>query len=405
MGLGGGMLTASKSRSWSAMLQRGGGLMDRLAGSVTPVGRTALLKQALEARERGNIAAAFWLLDEAYGQSPEHMEVCAAFWDVAVEYANQQAAVPAVLHLIAVHASAGESELARQYWCELIAFDPDALASPITLSRILPCLVERAEAASQAGEADTREGRALLCALRAIVSEQNEGLTSGIAYRVAEIARSIDRETALRAARLGSEADDLHEVKRERLKEWARELEADDVIDALMVEPVAETGAEIDAPEPDPLPLLEPEPIEDDESLRVRTMQGEITGLDPEQVVLSVCDGRQVKIDFAAIEAVAVAEIERDEGAHIFVADFVLGLDERDALRTVRVRASELEALTTLADGQQIPVRDLVAIILNRSKARALPDDDALLTDSFERFDSFRSYREWLSYWGRESLR
>ncbi len=375
------VLVEEKTRAWDGVFQLGGDLMDRLAGSVKEVTRTSLLRQAIDARERGNTAAAFWLLEEEHSHRPDDPDVCSAFWDVAVEYANQKAAVSAVQTLICRHAGAGELELARQYWCELADFDRDALAPPAALSRILPSLLGRVEDPHEDEIEYARDRNALLCGLRAIVSEHNEGLTAGVAYRAVEIAKSFDPETALRAARFCIEAPDLHEVKRERLVEWVRDLESEAKDDC-------------------PVPL----PRQSGSRIRVKTMQGDITRLDRQEVALAVPDGREVTIDFASIEAVAVAEVEREPGEVVFVTDLLLAHErESGALRTVRTIAPALDAMVELMDAPPIRMRDLVAIILNRSGAVALPDYDSLLGDRIERFDCFKSYQARLTQWERAS--
>ncbi len=229
---------SKKSRLWGSLAQRGGVLVDRLAGSVKDVARNPLLKQALEAHARGNLPAAFWLLAEASEADDEDIDVCVAFWDVAVEYDHQSAAAPAVKRLIHHYASRGEFELASQYWFELVNFDPAACAQPAALIRMLPLLQEQAEREQDEKKAPMRN-EALLRALRAVMDDANEGLTTGVAMRVAEIARELDPETALRAAHHCLGASSLHEVKRAKLIDLILELDPE---------------ARIEPPPPDPGP-------------------------------------------------------------------------------------------------------------------------------------------------------
>ncbi len=106
---GGGSRGELKASRWGSLVSRGGGLVDRLTGSVKEgvkeAGRAGLFKQALAARERGNLAAAFYLLEEDYRDRPEDVDLASAFWDVAVEDQRAADATSAVSSLIRRYAS------------------------------------------------------------------------------------------------------------------------------------------------------------------------------------------------------------------------------------------------------------------------------------------------------------
>ncbi len=233
--------TGKESR-WGSLLQRSGGLVDRLTDSVKEVGRSTLLKQGLEARERGNLPAAYWLLDEEFRSRPDDLEVCVAFWDAAVDYDQPENAVKAVACLIEKHASGAEVELACQYWYELVGFDLSAVVSPSALARLLPTLQQNEEECEEEKDKALKSA-ALISALRAIVNRSNEGLTVGVALRVAELARELDPDSALEAARFCLDSEGLHDVKRRRL-----------VSLVLYLDP----GADIEMPEPDPSEFAPP---------------------------------------------------------------------------------------------------------------------------------------------------
>jgi len=257
---------------WSSLVARGGGLVDRLTGSVVAgvkeVARSPLLKQALDARERGNRAAAFHLLVEEFGQHPEEEDVASAFWDVALAYGRPAEAARAVASLICRHAPMGSGELAIQYWVEFCGAVPDALVEPSALARIAPQLIESWQAEEDETLREERQG-VMLCALRAIVHPDNEDLATGVAMRTAELAREIDPETALSAARSALQCDDLHEAKRQRLSALVAELESGSgagcevAVDSKTVgatEPAAVAASDPPSPDSAPDPTLDSAP-------------------------------------------------------------------------------------------------------------------------------------------------
>ncbi len=209
---------------WSLFKKRGGDLAQKLAVSVKEVARSALLKQGLDARERGNLPAAFHLLREAHDELPDDREVATVFWDVALEYGRPEQAAGAVSMLIRTHAGAKDVELAAQYWLELVSAVPDAMVEAPALVRIVPLL--EAQMQAEAGKPSQAERRvALMRALEAVVHPENRGMSPGLAVRTAELARPHHPDVALRAARLALESEELHEAKRIKLVALVGELD------------------------------------------------------------------------------------------------------------------------------------------------------------------------------------
>jgi hypothetical protein len=246
----GGALAGRLSGGLSSLMQRSGSLVDRVAGSVKEVAGSGLHRQALDARDRGNLAAAYYLIAEESGARPDDIDVAASFWDIAVQYERAVDALAAGSLLVRHHAIAGAIELASQYWIELSAAIPDALVEPSTFARVLPGLSEYhetldaeaaklaeiaegaddeeiiAEAAAASERRDLVRG-ALVLALRGMVDERNSGLTPGLAMHAAELARELDPQSALLAARHALDCDDLHQAKRERMQRLVSELDPD----------------------------------------------------------------------------------------------------------------------------------------------------------------------------------
>jgi len=219
-------LSKGLGKQWNSLVRRGGNVVDRLTDTVKEVGRAGLLKQALDARERGNLAAAFWLLEEEYRAAPEEAEVATHFWDVAVAYQRPLDAVEAVTWLIRRHSTGAGMELAVQYWSELVGLVPDALADPTVLTRLIPVLQQKEQ---EEENEEVRELRhyVLIKAIRAVVNRHNQGLSSGVAMHVAEMVRELDPASALAAAHIALESHDLHEAKRGRLLDLVAELSSD----------------------------------------------------------------------------------------------------------------------------------------------------------------------------------
>ncbi len=265
---------ATPGSGLGSLWQRSGKLVERVTDSVKEAARSGLLKQGIEARERGNLGAAYFLLKEEFGNRPEESEVAVAFWDAACEYDRAADAAPAVAGLIKRHAQIGQQDLAAQYWIELTSRVEGAMADPAALVRVIPTLQELVHAAeAELREADSEDGEvdeeiarakdmrhaALMRALQSAASPDNGGLTPGLAIHLAELARDLDPESALSAARTALGSEELHETKRRRMVELMAEI---DPSAALPFQSDDEPEAEAFAPEPQPDLDAEPQPAE-----------------------------------------------------------------------------------------------------------------------------------------------
>jgi len=178
-----------------------------------------LLAQAVAARDRGNLEAAFWLLDEEVREHPTGVEAAIAFWDVAVSLDRCLAAASAAVTLIEHHAAAESVDLAAQYFAELSTAVPDALVSPTAVARMLPALRERLSKAEAEDEQEAARG-VFRHALQQALDPQNEGLTPGLALHLFRESRDVEPDGAGRAAEVALASPDLHEAKRGQLREW-----------------------------------------------------------------------------------------------------------------------------------------------------------------------------------------
>ncbi|MGI9592808.1 MAG: hypothetical protein ACR2P8_15675, partial [Myxococcota bacterium] len=197
---------------------------DRLREAAGAGLRPSILQHAQAARERGNLEAAFWLLDEAFREGPEDRETILAFWDVALRLERGPTAAAAGIALVETSASEGRPDLAARYFVELTGAVADAWVSPAAVARMLPPLCARIAAAAPPEAEAARELARL--ALRHALHEAQDGskaLTPGLAVHLFKEAREIDREAACRTAKIALSSPDLHEVKRAELERYLAE--------------------------------------------------------------------------------------------------------------------------------------------------------------------------------------
>ncbi len=84
--------------------------LDRIRRALVwlkPRRQSPVLRQAIEARRRGNHQAAYSLLEEALRESPDDPTAALLFWEVAASCGRSEAAAPSLTRLIQRLASAG----------------------------------------------------------------------------------------------------------------------------------------------------------------------------------------------------------------------------------------------------------------------------------------------------------
>jgi hypothetical protein len=319
------------------------------------------LQHALAARERGNLEAAFWLLNEAFMRTPDP-QTALHYWDVALLLGRVDIASAAGVQLIESHVAAGEPELAAQIWLELVREAPDVLVSPTAIATMLPALKARLREADESGAEDARVVRGWVRrAVRHAVDPRNAGLHPGVALRIFGEGRDVNPEAACRAAEAALESPHLHEAKRERLTAWLREQ-------------AASRSKRRRAP-------AAPETVAAANGDRPRIIDAALTAVDDDGLALrGVPDGRMAWSD---IQAVCVAEIlELDEQA-VTVVDLVRNWTRRhqETLDIVRLRLPDLD-LASLVSQEHAVESDFAAFmgdVLERSSAVPLPDPESAL--------------------------
>jgi membrane associated rhomboid family serine protease len=180
----------------------------RITVSSNPV-----IDEAMELRIQGEPEAAFQLLREAAGERSDDPDVVSAFWELACELRRSGEAVSLMLGLVKQSLANGEGDLAIAHWEEIAERAPAAQADRQLLVRLVPVLLEK------------EKHKRAVQALRRTVDPRLGELTSGMAFRLLELAKDVDPATALVAARCALDGGSLHQAKRERIEALVAELD------------------------------------------------------------------------------------------------------------------------------------------------------------------------------------
>lgn len=373
----------------------------------------SLLPQALAARERGNLEAAFWLLEEAWRTEPDAAGVPTAFWDVSVALGRAQAAAPAAVSLVERCAAEGALELGAQYLAELGRAVPDAVVKPTAVARLLPALRERID---KADEEERAEAEALLRhALGLALDPRNEAPSPGLAFRLFAEARAVHPGIACRAAELALESPHLHEAKRALLCDFlGRPLSPSAPRDAPPDRPAPMTAPTPRSDLPSAKPTLD-RPSEEELAAPARGLEphhdplassprpgspveqdllhGVPERLDDDALVFRWRDGRSSRLGWREIEGVAVARIEAPGRETVTIVDLALNWTRRnrETLRLVRLRDDSFDPAQFVSSGEG-SLADFLAEILERSRAIPLPDPESALGLRPVVFDSLDAY-------------
>jgi len=403
----------------AAQAQRGA---RKVTGAAHDLRGSPVLQHAVAARERGNLEAAFWLLDEEFTRSPDGPDVAINYWDVALSLGRVDIARGAGVKLIESCAAEGAPELAAQHWLELVGETPDALVSPTAIAMFLPALKQRLE---EAGREDADDpltlGGYLRRAVRHAVDPRNTGLHPGVALRIFEEGRDINPEAARRAAETALESPNLHDAKRARLNEWlaggslespgAEEATAtpaaapprqnsalDHANGGLSSDEIEQAAARLPAskaarsavvsdetPPADAPPKPQSQPREG-----ALVCAARLHGLYEDGLGLEGVDGG--RLAYRDIEAVAVAKVMGIEDHPITVIDFITNWSRRarEPLKIVRLRATELDldALVTRKHALGSKLAALMVDILERTSAVPLPDPESALATRITSFET-----------------
>ena len=469
-----------------SLKKHSGDLMGRVAVSVKEAASSNLLKQAIAARKRGNLAAAFHLAKEEYAGQPDEPEIANFYWEVAVEYKRPAEAVAAVVGLIKKNVI-GAHEVATGYWIELSSQLPDAMVDPSILARMIPQLANQIEEAGEfedpevsesvsegASEAESggherktedplvslaRKMRisrelALRAAIRGVIDDRNRDLlTGGVAMHVAQLARELDPESALVAARFAVDCEDVHKSKRDRLRILIAELDpSDSVINPARNHPLyeqesesaglsgdevsalnkrlfssstasrrtteqiaesADAPAAASAPEPTrPPPVVhDPEPAETEPApipidlaaeapvfVDLKCVPAKPTGLSEKMLFVQTEGGRRSGIKLDNVQAVAVVEVDRITDVPVVIVDLLMNVrnDDDTPLRIARLRTDEFDPLALMPEESDsgAALQVFLGKLMEYTHAIPLPDPEAALGLVVPRFDSLDAYEQ-----------
>lgn len=369
----------------------------------TEVETRRVIRKAAEAQQRGNHAMAYRLLEPEVRDKPDDVRVAVAFWRAAVACERAEEAVAPLLHAIRALAGAGEVGRAAPLWVELRAAIPSVRLEPSSLVRIASALIEGG---------GVEHG---VQALRDAVETEDSGLSPGLAVRIAEMAHDLDPATAHRAAQRALSSPDLHESKRARLHGLVvalerREAEAES---SEAPPPAASEAAPAGAePAPDAAPVQEASGARTpgaaiDATLEalapalrfgeIKVREGMPTRFGDEALSLQLQGGRKARIEYAAIQALAVAEVQGLAAHPVVIVDLVLNWSESEdpILRVVRLRSDGFDprmVYETAADRDEA-FRAFLAELLARCEAVPLPDAQAALAEALHRFGDLDAYQ------------
>jgi len=395
--------------------------LGRVASSARTLAGPRILRQGEAAAKRGNLEAAFALLREEVGARPELPRSTLLFWELALACGRAREAAEPMARLVRSEATAGRCESAADRWLALVSEVPEAVLEVPVLMRILPVLRRRI-AESRGAEAQGRARESLIDALRRCVEPSSGALTPALALRLVEEARGLDPEVARRAAQAALASSDLHEAKRVRLEQLLKTLEGGAWPEAPAAPAPAPTPARAPALAAAPAPARAPAPIPEPErraaplpesvveaaAARIAARMPGVGAVRVSDVIpvelgdqglmaLEGGDDRRMRIDYRAIEAIAVGEVAELGGAPVLVVDLVLRAARAGRPRSVlRMRSDAFDPASLFPDrtdaGQAL--RALLAELLDRSAAVPLPDPDSALGVRPQRFESLAAFEE-----------
>jgi len=389
-----------------------------------------IVEEAMEARSRGDFDHAYRLLTQAAKETPDDPETITALWEVACALRLSTEAAPAMLRIASCALRDGEKELATQYWNEVAERAPEARAEPTWLVRLVPVLLEL----------DQPKQAAL--ALRHTVSE-GQSISLGTSLRVLDLARGVDANAGIYAARTVLASPTFHESKRDRIRQLLAEFEeeaarqpsnlrqgagidrsisldlSDDIPPPVPSEPGDEqsldspfgleldaTGALVTANAPklkdntEYFVGLPPEEVIPDSLGRfmsVKTSNAVPVELLDDSIVLAQPDGKSTKLNYQKIDAIAVGAVPGKSSKPVLVVDLVLNWNDTNAetLRTVRLQsdAFDVRRLVPIARRPTDAFRTLVAELLSRSSAVPLPDENGARGHPFHNYPDLEAYQ------------
>ena len=156
-----------------------------LSGNTSSSVPHPVIARAARLRSEGDPYQAFDLIQAAWREEPDNQKVSEAFFDIAVEVAQPEAAASAILPSLRIALRKGEFTRAVDYWFPLACKECEPGLEPTALVRLSEALLD-------AGHAEQ--------ALFSMRSALEAGASSAHAIRVVHLARDLDEGLTRRAA-------------------------------------------------------------------------------------------------------------------------------------------------------------------------------------------------------------
>jgi membrane associated rhomboid family serine protease len=389
-------------------------------GAVT--GSHPLLAKAIAALSAGRYKAAFELLERGARERPDDADMITNLWETACACQEVQRATPLVLLFVQHQITYGDAELAASLWCELVGKAPKVQAHPRALVELAVVL--------------KRRGRKREAAWTLRCAAQQRTLLTGVAMRIAKLARGIHPSTGIAAARRALETPGLDQAKRagiealiaelEREKQSGLEIdldaEADRSIAIEFEDPLApppgvvhasaehdanadsgfelssdgslvagDTGVDLAGTDPETSPMSEAPPASvDDIALgtaanqplfqEVKAIEVKPLALGADRIELEQDGGRRGHVDFAQLQAIGVGAVQGLSTKPVILIDLIANWNDNSGgpLRVLRIRSDRFDVhrLVPEAGNPMDALRGLLDALFERSGAAALPDPD-----------------------------
>jgi membrane associated rhomboid family serine protease len=323
-------------------------------------------------RARGKLEDAFVVAGAWARREPESIDATLTLRELAQQLGRPAAARAALLRAVRLELHTGLLAAAADHWLELAASGVPREAEPAMLIRLASLFAETGD------KLNARR------ALRAALDNAGDATRAVVAGRVARAARDLDPQLAHDAAWRALQSTEIELEERHSLEELLAV-----VVPKLQTresEPVAATGG------------ARPVPIDIETRVRVLdAIEAVPVELDESGVHFSTAAGQKKLMRYDRIEAVSVAAVQGLSERPVLIVDLVLDWKAAAGtkLRVIRLRADRFDPRRVVPGvGSQVEaMRQMVSIVLARSKGTPLPDADAARGMPFASFAELALYQ------------
>ncbi len=388
---------AAPALAWAALGAAGVGLAvavaawlvgldgERVAGEASPSLRDPRFRRAVRARAAGRPREALEQLDELLREQPDALEAALAAWEIERELGRAAEAAAALVRVVRIELKRGLAAPAVDHWLDLVAEGIPKKADPTLLIHMASLLREVGHRASAV--------HALRCALE----RSDDRASHVVAARIARAARGLDPEITEAAAWRALGSIELSLKERQAIEALLGELFASGRARSGVAAP---SHAAPEAPPPAaPARSSEPSAREIEVEFRERALDA-VTAVPLELadagLEIQTSDGVKKLVRYARIEAVAVAAVHGLAPKPVIVVDLALNWRRpaSEPLRVIRLRGDQFDPRQVLQghDSAVDALRSVVVLLLEHSRAAALPDANAAVGRPFVSYDDLATY-------------